>query len=116
MISGFTFILIDRSESMGNYGNDFNYVHINNCVEKFIKGHKENKISVTIFGFDNKINIIYDKFYKKDGFLQNPFDKFIINEIDIYPRASTALTESVAFAIKYTGNKLAHWGTTRGKY
>lgn len=107
--------LLDRSESMGYYGIHFNYKHINNCILKFIKDNKEKNISITILGFDNKINIIYDKFYKKDGFLKNPYEIFIISERDIYPRASTALTESVAFAIKYTGNKMSHWGTTIGK-
>ena len=100
--------LLDKSDSMYS----FNQTKMVKDVHEFLKHQncdKTQKMSVTIFGFNDRLSIIYDGFF--DMF---DSDKIYLRSEDIEPSGCTALTEATAFMVDYIGRKCANWGTLEG--
>ena len=96
-------ILLDRSASMSS----FNIQKIVESVKNFIKDQiiPGNIMYCTVISFDDNAKIVFDDQVTNIDSVDFTFH-------DIEPRGGTALTEATAFAIEYTGRKLAHYGTT----
>jgi hypothetical protein len=97
--------LLDKSGSMCS----FNQEKMVKDVHEFLKDQncdKTQKISITIFGFNDCLSIIYDGFFDPD--------KIYIQTANIQPSGCTALTEATAFMVDYIGQKCSNWGTIDG--
>tara|TARA_A100001015_G_scaffold310987_1_gene413354 strand:+ start:1256 stop:2038 length:783 start_codon:yes stop_codon:yes gene_type:complete len=88
--------LIDNSKYMKRLRGEL----IISSIRKFVVNQHIKTVTCSIFTFDDKCTLIYDDYI---------FDinNFIISKSCIDPRGTKSLTEATAFAIEYTGRKLA---------